>query len=79
MLFLCRLDSLEQRSTTVEDHLLRVDNSLQDMGTSMSAQFSAVMKGLADLAEAQRGGGADARKRPATQPFPTNRQDNSAS
>ena len=66
---LVRLDTLEQHSTIVEDHLVRVDSSLQDMGASMSSQFSEVMKSLANLAELQRGG--DGRKRQATQPFPS--------
>ena len=43
------LDALGAKSQTADTQLEKMESRIESMGVSMSTQFSAIMKGLADL------------------------------
>ena len=62
-----RLDALEHKGSIVEERMDKLDATIETMGTSMSAQFSQVMQGIAELAKMQKH--EEPRKKQALQPF----------
>ena len=71
-----RIDQLETTSQETKDHLQRVDNALErvegnqeQLGISISSQFSAVMQQLTAMAELQQQQAEAPRKKAALAPF----------
>ena len=60
---LSRLDNLEAKDTEVHSRLDKLDSAVETLGTSMSSQFSQVLKSLAELANMQHQEGSSSKRR----------------